>query len=173
MLKIKYQNYEPEIDQTVFVASNACIIGQVSIDKESSIWFGTIIRGDVNQIIIGQRTNIQDACVVHVARSKEGKTVIGSDITIGHAVVLHACTLEDGCLIGMQSLVMDGAVVGQKALVAAGSLVVSGTKIPEGELWAGRPAKFMRKIKDTDLLFMKENVEVYQKLAHDYLLQEN
>src|ERR1700722_17636607 len=123
-----YKNIIPTIDPDAFIAEGAVVIGDVHIGSKSNIWFGCVVRGDVNYIRIGERTNIQDGSVIHVTR-KTGPTVIGSGITIGHNVLLHACTLEDDCFIGMHATIMDGAVVESGAWVAAGALVTPNKRI--------------------------------------------
>ncbi|MGD9638829.1 MAG: gamma carbonic anhydrase family protein [Alphaproteobacteria bacterium] len=165
---IKYKNKSPQIAENVFIAPNAVVAGDVTINDNANIWFNVVLRGDVNKITVGKNTNIQDGTVVHVGRNEGGETVIGDNITIGHSAVIHACKLEDGCFVGMQALVLDRAVVRKNAFVAAGSLVVGGTIIPEGELWAGRPAKFLRKVRPEEFDFMKDNIEVYLNLAKEY-----
>ncbi|MBF0562983.1 MAG: gamma carbonic anhydrase family protein [Alphaproteobacteria bacterium] len=142
----------PQIAADAFIAPNATVIGDVIIGAEASIWFGTIVRGDVHEIRIGARTNIQDATVVHCTAGKFG-TYIGADITIGHGAILHACTLEDGCFIGMGATVMDGAVVESGAMIAAGALVTPGKRVKRGQLWAGSPAKCIRPVSDDERAF--------------------
>jgi carbonic anhydrase/acetyltransferase-like protein (isoleucine patch superfamily) len=143
MAIIEYQGITPKIHPSVFVADGAQIIGDVEIGKESSVWFNTVIRGDVHYIRIGDRTNIQDNTVVHVT-NKKFPTHIGSNVTVGHSAVIHACTIRDYCLIGMGAIVLDGAEIGPYSLIAAGAVVTMGMSIPEGMLAAGIPAKIVR-----------------------------
>jgi gamma-carbonic anhydrase len=167
MTILNYKQTAPKIAAGVFIAPQALVIGDVEIGAESSVWFNTVVRGDVNIIRIGARTNIQDNSVVHVTKGGQG-TYIGDDVTIGHACILHDCTLESSCFIGMGSLILDRARISSGAMVAAGSLVVPGKAIPGGELWGGRPAKFMRNLTDEE----KQNLGViaarYVGVARDY-----
>jgi carbonic anhydrase/acetyltransferase-like protein (isoleucine patch superfamily) len=168
MIVRPYKNILPTIGKNVFIAEGAVVIGDVHIGEESNIWFGCVVRGDVNIIRIGARTNIQDGSVVHVTR-KTGPTIIGSGVTIGHSVLLHACTLEDDCFIGMHSTVMDGAVVESGAWVAAGALVPPGKRIPKGQIWAGNPARYLRDMKPQEVDFIPVSSNNYVELARDYL----
>lgn len=158
----------PRIDPSVFVAPGARIVGDVVIGKDSSVWFNTVLRGDVNYIRIGERTNIQDLTMVHVAH-EGAPTIIGSDVTIGHGVVLHACTIRDFALVGMGSLVLDGAEIGELALLGAGSLVTSGTKIPPRTKAFGRPAKVVGELTDAEIERLKWSAGHYVSLARTYL----
>lgn len=133
---LPFKNILPRIAAGVFVAPTAAVIGDVEIGEDSSIWFGCTVRGDVNNVVIGKRTNIQDGTVIHVSNSLQG-TYIGDDVTVGHMALLHACTIEDGAFVGMKACVMDGAVVEAGAMVAAGALVTPGKRVPKGQLWAG------------------------------------
>src|SRR5579863_3252898 len=164
---LPYKNTLPRIDESAFIAQNAVITGDVEIGPDSSIWFGCVMRGDVNEIRVGARTNIQDGTIVHCTRNKFG-CYIGSDITIGHAAILHACILEDGCFVGMGATVMDGARVESGAMVAAGALVTPGKVVKKGELWAGNPAKPMRALTEAELAFFPVSAEHYVNLARDY-----
>jgi len=157
----------PKIDASAFVAQTAVISGDVEIGPDSGIWYGCVIRGDVNHIRIGARTNIQDGTIVHCARDKF-PCLIGSDITIGHGAILHACTLEDGCFVGMRATVMDGARVESGAMVAAGALVTPGKVVKKGEVWGGNPAKPMRPLTEAELAFFPVSVKHYVNLAKDY-----
>jgi len=158
----------PTISPKAFIAPGAAVIGDVEIGEDSGVWFGCVIRGDVNIIRIGNRTNIQDGTTIHVTR-KTGPTIIGSGVTVGHAVLLHACTLEDNCFIGMRATVMDGAVVESGAMVAAGALVTPGKRVPSGQLWAGSPAKYFRSLTAEDQAFFPVSAENYVKHAREYL----
>src|SRR4028119_1501321 len=124
-----FQNLQPKIHESVFIAEDAVIIGDVEIGEQSSVWYGSILRGDVNSIRIGARTNIQDASVIHVT-SKAHDTIVEDEVTLGHRVTLHGCYVETGCLIGIGAIVLDGARIGKNSLVAAGSLVTPKTQIP-------------------------------------------
>ena len=166
-LILPYKGTLPTIDSSCFVAPNATVIGDVVIGKDTTVWFNVVIRGDVHEIRIGERTNIQDGTIVHVTSGKFG-TYIGSDITIGHGAVLHACTLENGCFIGMGATILDGAVVESGAMVAAGAVVTPGKRVKTGELWAGNPAKMMRELKPEDTAFFPKSAANYVALAEQY-----
>ncbi|MBC8269107.1 MAG: gamma carbonic anhydrase family protein [Rhodospirillaceae bacterium] len=162
-----YEGTVPTISGEAFVAPNATIIGDVVIGDDTGIWFNCLLRGDVNEIRVGERTNIQDGTIVHVSGEGQG-TYIGDDITIGHMALIHACTLEDGCFIGMNATIMDGAVVESGAIVAAGSLVSPGKTIPGGQLWGGTPARYLRDLRQSDLEMIRYTTPHYVKLAHRY-----
>jgi carbonic anhydrase/acetyltransferase-like protein (isoleucine patch superfamily) len=158
----------PVIHPNAFIAAGAVIIGDVEIGAYSSVWFGCVVRGDVNIIRIGERTNIQDGTIIHVTR-KTSPTHIGSGITIGHLALLHACTLEDDCFIGMGAKILDDAVVESGAMVAAGALVTPRKRIPSGQLWGGNPAKFMRELSEADRAFFPISADNYVRLGQEYL----
>lgn len=149
----EFQGMRPAIATDAFIAENAVLIGDVTVGPRASIWYGCVLRGDINEIRVGAETNIQDGTVVHVD-SKGYPTHIGDRVTIGHMALIHACTLKDGCMVGMRATVMDGAVVGEGAMIAAGALVTPGKQVPPGELWAGQPARKLRDMtpKDKDML---------------------
>ncbi|HEV8389776.1 MAG TPA: gamma carbonic anhydrase family protein [Dongiaceae bacterium] len=163
----------PSIAPSAFIAETAVVIGDVTIGEQASIWYGCVLRGDGNTIRVGARTNIQDGTIVHVNHEREGtagtRCIIGADITIGHMALIHACTLEDGCFVGMKACVMDGAVVESGAMVAAGALVTPGKRVKRGELWAGSPAKLMRKLSEAELNYFSYTVEHYVEQAASYL----
>lgn len=163
-----YKGIMPTIAADVFIAEGAVVIGDVHIGSKSNVWFGCVIRGDVHRIRIGERTNIQDGTVIHVTR-KVGPTTIGSGVTIGHSVLLHACTLEDNCFVGMHATVMDGAVVESGAWVAAGALVTPNKRILKGQIWAGNPAKFLRNMTEEEKAFIAISASNYVELAGDYI----
>mgnify|MGYP003643548788 FL=1 len=166
---LPFKDKHPQIDETAFIAENAVIIGDVTIGTKSSIWYSCVLRGDMNFIRIGNDTNIQDGTVVHVD-SKGYPTILGDRVTVGHMALLHACTLEDDAMIGMQACVMDGAVVGKGSLIAAGALVTPGKQIGPGEVWAGRPAKFLRKVGPNDQKMLDYIWPVYDDLSAEYRL---
>ena len=157
---ITYKGITPTIDPSVFIADGVHIIGDVEIGKDSSVWYNTVIRGDVNYIRIGERTNIQDNTVVHVT-NKKFPTHIGSNVTIGHSAVIHACTINDYSLIGMGAIVLDDAKVGPFTLIAAGAVVTMGMVIPEGTLAAGVPAKIIRTLTDDEREFLIKSAQNY------------
>ncbi|MEZ5691333.1 MAG: DapH/DapD/GlmU-related protein [Rickettsiales bacterium] len=158
----------PSVYDEAFIAAGAAVIGDVEIGTDSSIWFGCVVRGDVNYISIGSRTNIQDGTVIHVTR-KTNPTIIGDNVTVGHGALLHGCTLEDGCFIGMRATLMDGVVVESGAQVAAGALVTPNKRIPKGQLWAGSPAKYFRDLTEEEQQFINESADNYVKLTREYL----
>ena len=166
-LILPYEKTMPTIANNTFIAPNATVIGDVVIGAESGIWFNCLLRGDVNEIRIGERTNIQDGSVVHVSGQGQG-TYIGNDITIGHMALIHACTLEDGCFIGMNATVMDDCVVESGAMVAAGALVPPGKRVLAGQVWGGTPARCLRDIRESDLQMMRHTAPYYVELAHSY-----
>lgn len=168
MIKHPYKNILPKIDDSVFVAENAVLIGDVEIGPETSIWYNCVLRGDVNDIKIGARTNIQDGTVIHVSSSTQG-TYIGDDVTVGHMALLHACTIGDRAFIGMKACVMDDATVEEEAMVAAGALVTSGKRVPRHQLWAGSPAKYMRDLTAKEIDFLRFSADRYVKLSRTYI----
>jgi carbonic anhydrase/acetyltransferase-like protein (isoleucine patch superfamily) len=157
----------PTIHETAWVAPTASVIGDVEIGEASGIWFGCTVRGDVNVIRIGARTNIQDGTVIHVTTGGHG-TFIGDDVTVGHMALLHACTIESGAFIGMKACLMDGVVVEPGGMVAAGALVTPGKRVAAGQLWAGSPAKHLRDVNDKERGFMPVSAERYAGLAREY-----
>ncbi len=161
-----YRNMHPQTGDGVFIADSAEVIGNVIIGEHSSIWFNTVIRGDVNQILIGHHTNIQDLCMVHVSRET---TTIGNYVTIGHSAVAHGCVIEDNCLIGIGSTVMDGAVIGAESIVAAGALVPPGMKVPPRSLVIGLPAVIKKQLTEADVEFINQHWQSYLELKEDYL----
>ncbi|MDR1436485.1 MAG: gamma carbonic anhydrase family protein [Candidatus Symbiothrix sp.] len=157
------RGFTPQIGKNVYLADNATVIGDVVIGDDCSIWFNTVLRGDVNSIRIGDRVNIQDGSVVHTLYEKS-VAEIGNDVSIGHNVTIHGAKIEDGALIGMNAVVLDHAVIGEGALVAAGSVVLSGTKVEPGSIYGGTPAKFIKKIDP------EQSKEINQKIARNYLM---
>lgn len=164
---LPYRGVLPTIAPEAFVAPGAVVIGDVVIGAGSSVWFNVTIRGDVHEIRIGERTNIQDGSVVHVTRGKFG-CYIGSDITIGHNAVIHACTLDDGAFVGMGATIMDGAVVEGQGMVAAGALLTPGKRVGRGELWGGSPARLMRKLTERELAGFGPQAGHYAELGREY-----
>lgn len=164
---LPWKGVDPVIAEDAFIAPNATIIGDTQIASKASIWFNVVLRGDVSYIRVGERTNIQDGAVVHVS-SKELPTLIGADVLIGHMAIIHACTLEDGCFIGMSSTVMDGAVVEKGAMVAAGALVAPGKRVGAGQLWAGTPARYVRDVKLEERNSFPEQIQRYVDLGQAY-----
>ncbi len=164
---LPFKGVSPKIHDSVFIAPSASIIGDVEIGTDSNIWYGCVLRGDVNDIKIGERTNIQDGTIIHVTSNFQG-TYIGSDVTVGHNAILHACKLEDFSFVGMGACVMDGAVINSNAMLAAGALLTPNKIIPTGELWAGSPAKYMRKLTEKELSYIKWSAPHYVDLAREH-----
>jgi carbonic anhydrase/acetyltransferase-like protein (isoleucine patch superfamily) len=162
-----YKNIVPEIDGTAFIAENAAVIGDVTIGAGTGIWYGCTLRGDVNDIKIGKRTNIQDGTVIHTSLGVQG-TYIGDDVTVGHMALLHACTIGNKAFIGMQSLIMDEVVVEDEAMVAAGSMVTPRKRIPRHQLWGGRPARYMRDMTPEEIEYLQISADRYAALAQEY-----
>lgn len=146
-----FQQKFPTIDDSVFVAENAVVIGDVEISKDASIWYNCVLRGDVNFIRIGEKTNIQDGTIIHVSRKKEYSTIIEHEVTVGHSATIHGCYIETGSLIGIGAIILDGVRIGKNSLVAAGSLVTPNTQIPERSLVMGSPAKVKREMTDDEV----------------------
>lgn len=157
------RGFTPQIGKGCFLADNATIIGDTVIGDECSIWFNTVLRGDVNSIRIGNRVNIQDGSVLHTLYQKS-TIEIGDDVSVGHNVTIHGATVRDGALIGMGAILLDHVVVGEGAIVAAGSVVLSKTEIKPGELWGGAPAKFIKMVDP------EQSKEINQKIAKNYLM---
>jgi carbonic anhydrase/acetyltransferase-like protein (isoleucine patch superfamily) len=160
---------KPQVPASTFVAPSASVIGDVEVGSKSSIWYGAVLRGDVNSIKVGSMTNIQDGSIVHVAKTNISgnvlPTTIGSNVTIGHNAILHACTVEDEAFVGMGATLLDGVTVEKGAMVAAGSLVTQKTTVPAGEIWAGNPAKFLRKLTAQETAFITKSAESYFESA--------
>jgi carbonic anhydrase/acetyltransferase-like protein (isoleucine patch superfamily) len=157
----------PKFDSSVFIAPGAHVLGDVTLGKECSIWFNAVLRGDVNYIKIGEKTNIQDLSLVHESY-KKSPTVVGSSVTVGHSVILHACRIGDFSLIGMGSVVLDDAEIGDEVLLGAGSLVTQGMKIPSGSKAFGRPAKVVGTLSEEERAFLRWSADHYVLLAKTY-----
>ncbi len=173
---IPYKGILPSVSQSVYLANGSKLIGDVFIGNESSIWFNCVLRGDVNYIRIGEKTNVQDGTVIHVsstgfsATGGQGScTIIGNNVTVGHNATIHACHISDYALIGMGSTILDGAVINEMSLVAAGALITPRTVVKSNELWAGNPAKFIRKISEKEKKLIMNTPEVYSKLREEFL----
>ncbi len=162
-----YRGILPRLHPSVFVAEGARVIGDVEIGEDSSLWFNVVVRGDVHWVKIGRRSNVQDGAVLHVTRGRFPLT-IGDDVTVGHSAVLHGCTLENKCLIGMGAIVLDGAVVRNGSMVAAGSLVREGFEVPEGMLVAGVPAVVKRPLTVEETAFLTQSAENYKQYVSFY-----
>ena len=171
---LKFKKWFPKIKRSAWIAPSADVIGNVKIGKDSSVWFGTVIRGDVHKIRIGERTSIQDLSMVHVTHYKKddmsdgNPTIIGDDVTVGHKVMLHGCTIEDCCLIGMNATILDGAVIGKGSIVGANSLVTSNKKFPPHSLIMGSPAKVIRRLSKEEVEGLKQHAARYVKFKAEY-----
>ncbi len=163
---IEHAGYQPEIGDDVFVAPGAFVIGKVTIGSKTGIWFNAVVRGDMDSIVIGEESNIQDNVTVHV--DEDVPTRIGSRVTVGHNAVLHGCTIEDGVLIGMGSIILNDVVIGKDSLVAAGSLVTPGTEIPPRSLVMGSPGKVVRTLEDDQIPSVDGMYRRYVNLARLY-----
>ena len=168
MIVRAYEGKEPRLGARVFVAENAAIIGDVEIGDDCSIWYSATIRGDVNAIHIGSRTNVQDNCTIHVTH-RTWPTIVGEDVTIGHGAIVHGCTVHRGALIGMGSRVLDGAVVGESALVGAGALVPEGMHVPPRTLVVGVPARVKRPLTEDELAHLEQSWKNYIEYKEKYL----
>ena len=162
-----YQGKSPVIGPGVYIVQSAEVIGDVTLGKDSSVWFNAVIRGDVNAIHIGERSNVQDGCLLHV-RNKTSPLAIGSDVTLGHGVIAHGCTIHDRCLIGMGAILLDNAEINSYTLVAAGTVVLTGMKIPEGVLVAGVPGKIIRDLTREERTMIEESATNYVEYAKTY-----
>lgn len=157
------RGFNPQIGENVFLADNATIIGDVVMGNDCSVWFNTVLRGDVNSIRIGNRVNIQDGSVLHTLYQKS-TIEIGNDVSIGHNVVVHGAKIKDGALIGMGAIILDDAIIGEGAIIAAGAVVLSKTIVEPGSIYAGMPAKFVKKVDP------EQAKEMNQKIAKNYLM---
>ena len=169
-----YKGIHPKLGERVWVDPAATVIGDVELADDVSIWPGTVVRGDVNTIRIGARTNVQDGTIIHVTHDGPYTaggcpTRIGADVTIGHAAVIHACTIEDACLIGMHATILDGAIVKQHGFVGAGAVVSPGKTVGEAELWLGNPARFVRRLGERELEQLLYSAQHYVRLKDEYL----
>ena len=167
---INFEGRIPRLHRSVFVAPGARVIGDVEIGADSSIWYNCVLRGDVNVIRVGARTNIQDGSIVHVDAPQPGReqgtpTLIGDEVLIGHLAIIHACVLRDRAFVGMGATVMDDCVIESDAMLAAGALLTPGKAIPSGQLWAGRPAKYVRDLTAEEARVHSLGVERYVELA--------
>ena len=157
------RGFTPQIGDNCYLAENATIVGDVVMGRDCSVWFNAVVRGDINSIRIGDRVNIQDGSVIHTLYQKS-VSIIGNDVTIGHNVVVHGAELKDGSLIGMGAVILDHAVIGEGAIIAAGSVVLTGTQVEPGSIYAGVPAKFVKKVDP------QQSTEMNQRIANNYLM---
>ncbi|MBK8475874.1 MAG: gamma carbonic anhydrase family protein [Opitutaceae bacterium] len=159
----KFLGQDPQIDPTSYVARGAIVIGDVRIGPRASIWHNCVLRGDINSIEIGEGSNIQDGTMVHLADNFGVK--VGKHVTVGHAAMIHACTIGDECLIGMQATILDGAEIGEQSIIGAHSLVTNGTKIPPGSLAVGVPAKVIKQLSPEERAKIRTWAEKYEKVS--------
>lgn len=162
----RFGKYEPDIDESCFVADSADIIGKVKLCEDVNVWFGAVVRGDSNNICIGRKTNVQDNCTIHV--DQHSPVHIGECVTIGHNAVIHGCEIGNSTLIGMGSIVMNGAVIGSKSIIGAGSIVTENKIIPSGVLCVGAPARIVRKLTDEERLKLGSEAEHYVENSRSY-----
>lgn len=162
-----FQNLQPKIHETAYLTDDAIVVGDVEIGAEASVWYGSILRGDVNYIRIGARTNVQDGTIIHVSRETHS-TVLEDEVTVGHRATLHGCYIETGCLIGIGAIVLDGVRVGRHSLVAAGSLLTPNTQIPPRSLVMGSPAKVKRELSDEEVKDLEKFWRNYVELSRIY-----
>ena len=169
-----FKEYEPKLGLKAWVANSASLIGRVTMGEDSAIWFGSVVRGDVHYISIGDRTNIQDLSMIHVTHYKKedmsdgNPTIIGNDVTVGHRVMLHGCIIEDACLIGMSATILDGAVIGKESIVGAGSLVTKNKKFPPRSLIMGSPAKVVRELNGEEIKELYASAKRYVEFKNEY-----
>jgi len=174
-ITVSYKGHIPKIGENAWIAPGSTVIGDVTMGRDSAVWFGSVVRGDVHRIEIGERSNIQDLSMVHVTHfKKEDKsdgnpTIIGDDVTVGHRVMLHGCTIEDACLIGMSATILDGAVIGRESIVGASSLVTKNKKFPPRSLIMGSPAKVIRELNDDEVEELYASAKRYVEFKNEYL----
>ena len=170
----KFKGTLPTLGTDTWIAPSADVVGDVTCGEDCSIWFGCVVRGDVHYIKIGNRVNIQDLSMIHVThykkpdRSDGNPTVIGDDVTVGHRVMLHGCTIEDACLIGMSATILDGAVIGKESIVGAGALVTKNKVFPPRSLIVGSPAKVVRELNDEEVAELYASASRYVEFKKDY-----
>lgn len=164
---LKYKNFSPQISDNTFIAPNSTIIGRCIIGENSSLWFNTVIRADVNEIRIGNNVNIQDGTVLHC--DHDYAVSISDDVTIGHRAIIHGCSIGSNCIIGMGSTILDGALIGDNCIIGANSLITSGKQIPGGSLVMGSPAKVIRELTEAEIEGIKASVAGYVSLSKEYI----
>jgi carbonic anhydrase/acetyltransferase-like protein (isoleucine patch superfamily) len=166
---IPFEGDEPTVDPTAFIASNATLVGRVTVGAGASVWFGAVMRGDTDDLVLGERSNLQDNVVVHA--DPGSPAIIGAGVSVGHGAVVHGCRIGDGCLIGMNATILNRAVIGAQSLVAAGSVVLEDTVIPPRSLVAGVPAKVRRELTDAEIAALAVNADTYADRAIVYANQ--
>jgi carbonic anhydrase/acetyltransferase-like protein (isoleucine patch superfamily) len=177
-LILPHRGVSPKIAEDVFIAETAVVIGDVEIGAGSSIWYGCVLRGDVNRIRVGRNTNLQDGTIVHCNGDRDGDyretgggepTHIGDGVVVGHMVLIHGCTVGDGAFLGMRSVILDRAVVEPRAMVAAGAVVTPGKTVPSGQIWAGMPARYWRDMSEAEVAEAVWIADHYRELGGNYL----
>lgn len=163
---IPFEGDEPDVDPTAFIAATATLIGRVTVAAGASVWFGAVMRGDTDDLVLGERSNLQDNVVVHA--DPGSPAIIGAGVSVGHGAVVHGCRIEDGCLIGMNATILNRAVIGAQSLVAAGAVVLEDTVIPPRSLVAGVPAKVRRDLTDDEVAALQRNADGYAERAVVY-----
>lgn len=163
---LPFDRVRPQVDPTAYIADNATLVGRVTVAAGASVWFGAVMRGDTDDLVLGERSNLQDNVVVHA--DPGSPAIIGSDVSVGHGAVVHGCRIEDGCLIGMNATVLNRAVIGAQSLVAAGAVVLEDTIIPPRSLVAGVPAKVRRELTDDEVAALAHNAATYADRAQKY-----
>ena len=166
-----YENFTPTIHPSAYIAASADVIGRVTIHEEASIWYNSTLRGDINQIVIGAQSNIQDNVVIHL--SDDFGCHVGQLVTVGHSAILHACEIRDEVLIGMGAIVLDGAVIGERSIIGAGALVTGGTIIPPGSLVLGSPAKVIRQLSADEQGKVKDWALKYVRQSRNFIARDN
>ena len=173
-MTMKFREWSPKLGKNAWIAEGASVIGNVEMGEDSAIWFGVVVRGDVHRIKIGARSNIQDLSMVHVTHYKKADmsdgnpTIIGDDVTVGHRVMLHGCTIEDACLIGMSATILDGAIIGKESIVGASSLVTKNKKFPPRSLIMGSPAKVIRELTQDEVDELYASASRYVEFKNEY-----
>lgn len=165
-----YEGIWPGIPESAFVAASADVIGRVTLGEDSSIWYNATLRGDINEIVVGPRSNVQDQAVLHLA--DDYGCYLGELVTIGHSAVVHACTIKDEVLVGMGAIILDGAVIGERSIIGANALVTGGMEVPPGSLVLGSPAKVVRKLDLEEQAGVKHWAEKYVKVSRKFLARE-
>ena len=163
---VEFDGHTPDVSRALFIADNASIIGDVILEDNVSVWYGAVLRGDTGRISVGRNSNIQDGCVVHCDQGSE--TVIAENVLIGHGAIIHGCTIEQDCMIGMGAIIMNGAVIKEGSLVGAGAMVTEGRTFPEHSLILGSPAKAVRPVSKEQTQMVREGVEEYLVLGKKY-----
>lgn len=166
-MTIEFNMKAPIIDKMTYISHSVDIVGDVTIEKNANIWFGTRLRGDMNKIHIGENTNIQENSVVHV--DTNSPTLIGKNVTIGHGAIIHGCEIEDNVLVGMGSIILNNAKIGKNTIIGAGSLITQGKEFPDGVLIMGNPAKVIRELKEEEKASILKSAENYVALSREYI----